>query len=431
MSREMSEGDPLADVRGRGFADRVPLATATAWVDAVAVPQAEEPVDAAMAAGRVLAAPISAPADLPAQDRAQIDGYGLRAARTVGAGDYNPLRLALAAPGDILAPGAAMPLAAGVLLPDGADAVLPFAAAQLAGDAIEVFAAVAEGAGVERRGWQGRAGTPLLAAGRVLAAAELGLLAALGAKRVRVLRRPRVAIVTAGPKTAGPKTAGPKTAGSKTAGSKSAAPRSAGAGNADDGDADRAMLQSLIARDGGVVTAMRMAEDQAAIARAILEAEADLVLVAGRSGTGLDDGAPPAVAMIGTLAIHGVALEPGGSVGLGQVGSLPVLLLPGEPTACLAAYELLAGRLIRRFGGRDPALPHRRRPVEIGRKLVSMIGVVELCPLRLVAGRAEPAGSGLVALARADGFVLVPAALEGYPPGAQVTLHLFAGTSDG
>jgi molybdopterin molybdotransferase len=85
--------------------------------------------------------------------------------------------------------------------------------------------------------------------------------------------------------------------------------------------------------------------------------------------------------------------------------------------------------ILRRLGGREPQLPHAVREVELGRKLVSAVGLVDFVQVALVAGRAEPQGSpesgGLFSAVCADGFVLVPAASEGYAPGARVGIHLY------
>jgi molybdopterin molybdotransferase len=193
------------------------------------------------------------------------------------------------------------------------------------------------------------------------------------------------------------------------------------------------MLLALIGRDGGVVEGVvPAASDRASIRIAIERPGADAILVTGRTGTGPDDDAPLALADVGDLAIHGVALRPGAAAGLGAVGAAPVILLPGDPFGCLCAYELFAGRLIRRLGGRNPDLPHPVRETEIARKIVSAIGFVEMCLVRLVNGKAEPVGwaegGGLASAALADGFVLVPAALEGYAPGARVEVRLFEPT---
>ena len=273
---------------------------------------------------------------------------------------------------------------------------MPFDATQLTGRVLEIFSTPAAGSGVERRGQQLRAGAALFEARRILRPQDVGLLRSLGIDRVRVLRAPRVRLVIAGPKKF------------------SDSPSSA--------DAVGPMLRGLIERDGAQAEIVISPEPRSeAIGQAIAAPGADVILVAGRTATGPDDEAPLALANVGELAMHGIALRPGGSTGMGVCGKAPVLLLPGDPLAALCAYELLAGRLIRSLGGRSPELPHCVRVAEVGRKIVSAIGFVDLCRVRLVEGRVEPVGSaefgGLVSSALADGFVVVPAPLEGYAPG--------------
>ncbi|HZS83589.1 MAG TPA: molybdopterin-binding protein [Stellaceae bacterium] len=389
----------MRDIRRKGFAERAAVAMAEEWIDRHASTPADEAVAVTEAVGRVLSTALAAPCDAPDTDIAGADGYAVRAADTVGAGDYNPLRLA-AATEPPLPVGGAMLIAAGAPMPRGADAILPFEVAEAKGGAIEIVAAAAEGALVEGRGQQLRAGTALFAAGHVLRPQDVGLLAALAIGAPRVVRRPRIRLVILGAKFRR-------------------------------GDADGPMLAALVARDGGIAEAVDAAPTPASIRAALLAPGADAILIAGRSGAGDDDIAPAALAEAGRLDLHGIALRPGGSAGLGEAGGVPVILLPGDPLACLCVYDLLAGRLVRRLAGRDPALPYATREVELGRKIVSAIGLLDLCRLRLVAGRAEPVGAietgGLASAARADGFVLVPEALEGYPPGARIRLHLYDG----
>ena len=114
---------------------------------------------------------------------------------------------------------------------------------------------------------------------------------------------------------------------------------------------------------------------------------------------------------------------------MGRVASVPVMLLPGAPLACFCAYELLAGRLVRRLAGRDPQLPHAVREAEVRRKMISMVGFVDVRQVRLVDGGVEPLGSaedgGLASTLQADGFVVIPGPLEGHAPGARVDVHLY------
>ena len=407
--REKKRRSLSADVRGRGFADRISLERATEWIDAHSAALRAEEIELRTAAGRVLAAAMDAERAIPATDRAGTDGYAVRSADTVGAGDYNPLELALVEADELPAASAAL-ISSGQALPRGADAILPFESARVSGatdnatlpaagsgEKLEIFGAVAEGFGVERKGQQVQAGARLLERGRVLLPQDIGLLAYLGVERVPVVRQPRVLILANGPK------------------------------RCEQGDANGPMLRALVERDGGSVVEV-MAQELEDNGFAAGDA-ADLILVAGRSGTGWDDTAALTIDRVGELAVHGAAIRPGGSAGMGVIGGAPVLLLPGDPLDCLCAYEMLAGRMVRRLGGRAAALPFAVVEAEVGRKIVSMIGVVDVCRVRLEDGRVEAIGSaesgGLASAVRADGFVVIPAPLEGYAPGARVRVYVY------
>ncbi|MGQ9366691.1 molybdopterin-binding protein [Azospirillum sp. ST 5-10] len=380
-------GSP-GDVRGRGFATRAPLEAAAAWVDTHTVALPAEA--AAPAVGRVLAQAVAAPQDRPAAATARWDGHAVRAEDTLGASAYNPLPLPAA------------PVAAGDPLPPGCDAVLPVTAAGRSPLGVEVTEAVAPGSGVLRRGEEAAAGTALLPAGRVLRPQDVALLAALGAARVALVARPRVRIVLAG----GPRGGTPETNG--------------------------ALLAALTARDGGVPEPIGpLPAERAALAEELGRPGADLLLLCGRCGIGEDDVAPLALADAGTVALHGLALRPGGSGGLGTVRGVPAVLLPGEPAAAWAVYETLAGRAVRRLAGRPAAPPHRAVVRPARRKLVSEIGLTELHRVRIAGAGVEPLASaavpGLTALARADGFVVVAPDSEGVAPGDSATVLLYDG----
>ena len=81
------------DVRMRGFARRHTVDAALAWLDAQLQPLATEIAPLRIAAGRVLAGTVVSGVDVPAFDRATMDGYAVVAGSTDGAGAYSPLSL--------------------------------------------------------------------------------------------------------------------------------------------------------------------------------------------------------------------------------------------------------------------------------------------------------------------------------------------------
>jgi molybdopterin molybdotransferase len=201
-------------------------------------------------------------------------------------------------------------------------------------------------------------------------------------------------------------------------------------------DSNGPMTRALVERDGGVIAdTLAVERTRQGIHSALGARGLDIMLVVGGTGPGNDDHAGAALTEAGELVIHGIAMEPGETCGFGRTrsGAL-VVLLPGSPPACLFSYEMLAGRAVRRLGGRDPALPYGSRLMRTARKIVSAIGMTEICPVRYASGDlVEPLPSfgetGLMAAAAADGFVVVPEASEGYPQGAPVTVYLYRSQS--
>ena len=155
-----------------------------------------------------------------------------------------------------------------------------------------------------------------------------------------------------------------------------------------------------------------------------------MILVSGGSSVGAEDHAPLILAELGELGIHGVAMRPSSPTGIGCIKDTLVLLLPGNPVSCLCAYDFFAGRAIRVMGGYSADWPYQQRSCLLHKKIVSVVGRVDFC--RIVCnneGGVEPlaisGASMLSSTTRADGFVLVPAELEGYPAGAQVNVFLY------
>jgi len=195
-------------------------------------------------------------------------------------------------------------------------------------------------------------------------------------------------------------------------------------------DSNSPMLTALIERDGGRVVEMRrVADGEAAVRTALEQADADIVLVSGGSSVGLEDHAPSLLAALGTLVFHGLALRPASPTGMGLLQKRPVFLLPGNPVSCLCAYDLLAGRAVRARAGLSPEPPYAVRTLPLARKIVSVLGRVDYVRVRIVDGCVEPlmsrGASILSSTTEADGYVLVPRDLEGWPAGTLVNVFLY------
>jgi molybdopterin molybdotransferase len=353
---------------------------------------------------------------MPGFDRAAMDGYALRGSETFGADQYNPLEFAVvgqALPGRPYAgsvgAGQAVRIMTGAPLPAGADAVLQAEAAEETAGRLRVSEAVPPGRHVGRRGEDIEPGRVVLPTGRLLRPQDVGVLASIGAEPLHVVRRPRVAVLITGDELL--------PCGSRPEGYRIV-------------DSNSVMLEALVRRDGGIpATAPLIPDKREAVGAALQGAAADVVLISGGSSVGQEDHAPRILAEQGELCVHGVALRPASPAGFGFLGGAVVFLLPGNPVSCLCAYDLFAGRAVRRLGARSVELPYRSGMLPLARKIASAVGRVDYVRVVAREGQVEPiATSGasiLSSTTRADGFVLVPRDSEGHAPGESVRVYWY------
>ncbi|MFB6171095.1 MAG: molybdopterin molybdotransferase MoeA [Haloarculaceae archaeon] len=300
----MDEGEPASrTVAAERLTDRVARASDGAGTESVAL---------ARAGGRVLAAAVTAPADVPATDRATMDGYAVAAA------DDGPRRVAGAVfpeddPPD-LAPGEAVEVATGAPLPARADAVVMREDATVA-DGRLAGPPVAPGTNVYPAGATAAAGERLFEAGRRLAPRHAALLRDVGVGTVEVRRPLSVAVLATGTEIY----------------------------EGRQPDRDSEMLCNLVRRWGHrPVRADAVPDDSAAVRQAIETAAADhdLVVTTGGTSVGRADHVVD-VLREHDLAFRGVALRPGRPVAAATVDGTPVCALPGKPIAAHVAATLV------------------------------------------------------------------------------------------
>jgi molybdopterin molybdotransferase len=410
------QGDP----RMKGFRSRTSVVELAAWIDETIKALSSElvPLDAAWS--RVLADDVIAPDAVPPFDRCAMDGYAVRAEETFGASNYAPSLfrcVGRSRPGlrceATVGRSEAVEVATGSPLPTGADAVVPVEATRRDGDTVLVAEAVPQGRHVSRRGEDVTPGTVVLSAGRVLRPQDLGVLSAVGAARVALVRSPRVVVLITGDELLPP---GTPSRGFQIA------------------DANSVMLRALLARDGGhcEVTGP-LADRRSGVREAILAAacRADLIVISGGSSAGADDHVPGIIAELGCLIAHGLALRPAGPTGVGLIKEqrLPVVMLPGNPVSCLCGYDFVAGPIVRRLGGRPGQWPYRRVTLPLTRKLSSVVGRVDYARVRVCSDHVEPLSSSgasiLTSVSDASGFVVIAEGREGYPAGAMVDVWCY------
>ena len=375
----------VADSELQRIARLTPLADVLASFDIGVGPVAPRGETVAAALGKTLAADVVAPSNHPETALALRDGFALRAEATTDATAYAPAPLSPAP----LSP-APQRIETGQPLPADADAVAAFDSIAMQGARAQALAAVAPGEGILPPGGDVAAGVVLKTTGARLRRIDAAVLLALGIERVTI-REPRVRVV---PLHA---TRIVRAAASLVA-------------NAIDAEGGLAILGKAFGPDP---------------LESVLRAEnADAVIAIGGTGSGRNDESVRTLARAGKVAYHGIGIAPGETTAFGYVGARPVLLLPGRLDAALAGWLTVGRRMLARLAFRlSEEQPFN---AELSRKVASPLGLAEVVPVRRRGFKIEPLASHylpLQTLARADGWILVPAESEGYQAGTSVPVR--------
>jgi len=364
------------------------------------LPASLTPLDAALAAllhGVEPVAPVALPlaealggvaADMPPLsayppcDVAAGDGWALRARDLVGASSYSPLPLTTSP----------VWVEAGDLMPEGCDCVVDADCVDRTGPMLQVLAEAVPGQGVRRIGGELAEGSVVIASGRRVRPLDLLVARAVGLQELNV-RRPRLRIVNI---------------------------------PAILGEAVTAQLIADNARASGtdVAGVEAAGRDAASIAAALDTSACDLLITVGGSGVGRTDATIAALTQRGEVIAHGIALQPGRTAAVGRIGNLPVIALPGAPDQALAAWWTLALPGLDRLSA---LLPRQAVTLPLRRKIASSVGLAEVVLLEERDGHWLPLAVGelsLDATARADAWLAVPGAAEGFAAGTPVDAYM-------
>ncbi len=388
-------------------------------------PLAGESVPLGRALGRVLAEDVVAAVDAPPFDRSNVDGFALRAADTLGAGDAAPKLLTLNAEviacGDAptleVAPGTATTIATGGVIPRGADAVVMIEHTELIeGEPprIEVRRAVAPGQFVSYAGSDIARGETLLRRGTRVGSREIGMLAACGLSEIAVVRRPKVAVLSTGDELVVPG-------------------RSLKAAQVY--DSNGAVVAAAVAEAGGEPLEFgAFPDDAAALEKAVRAAlgVADIVVLSGGTSKGAGDLSHTIVSKLGPpgILVHGVALKPGKPLCLGVVGEKPIVVLPGFPTSAIFTFHAYVAPVIRARAGLPPEAAETVT-ASVPVRVASELGRKEFLLVSLIDGGqgmvAFPTGKGsgaVTSFAQADGFIEIDALASSLDAGSEVQVTL-------
>jgi molybdopterin molybdotransferase len=387
-----------------------------------AMPQ-PEPIELAVldAQGLLCAEEVISQRALPAFDQAALDGYAARAEDVHGATLDVPVDLAVvgesvagASVPSSIGPGLALKVAAGAMLPSGADVVVPAVWTDEGAVRVGVHAGPPAGSYVRRAGDDVAPGDPAVQVGTPIGPAQISLLAAVGRERVLVRPRPRIAVLCAGTELVDVGTVpAPGQVVDVNSYALAAAARDAGA---------EAYRSGILPSDR-----RRLTE--------VLESQllrSDMVLIAGTFASSGFDMVQEALAELGEMRFGQVTMHPGPAQGFGRLGrdQIPVVCVPGEPVAALVSFEVFVRPAIRMMLGKRQLF---RRTVQAiaGQPLMSPLGYRQYLHgtvMRHPDGGyvVEPVGDGTEALlarmARANCLIVIDEDVTEVAAGGLVTV---------
>ncbi len=301
---------------------------------------AVERVHVRAALGRVAAADIISPLDVPAHDNSAMDGYAVRHADLSGDGEVTLKVAGSAFAGTpyagALVTGEAVRIMTGGVVPVGADTIVMQEHVKAEGDRVTIGSGHRKGQNLRRAGEDLQAGAVALLKGRRLRAAEVGLIASLGIPEIAVYRKLRVAFFSTGDELVSFGTA-------------------PGAGQIY--DSNRYTIHAMLERLGCEVLDMGVVRDDPALIEAAFSqaAEAaDVVITSGGVSVGEADFVKALLTKLGEVVFWKIAMKPGRPLAYGRVGGAHFFGLPGNPVSVMVTFYQFVRDALLKLSGQDP-----------------------------------------------------------------------------
>ena len=364
------------------------------------------------ALGTTLAEDIIADRDVPPFENSAMDGYAVRGADVMRV----PVKLrvtgAIAAgdpPWGSVSAGEAMRIMTGAPMPDLADTVVRVEDTDNGTDMVTINVRTKYGTSVRAAGEDLRKDETILRTGTVLRAAEIGVLATLGRKSVRVVPRPRIAVLSTGDEVV-----------------ELDAPLEPGQIR----DANRYSLASAARAIGATPVPLGIVRDTADDLRLALRdaaGKADVIVTSGGVSVGDHDHVKQVVDELGSMDFWSIAIRPGRPLAFGEIDGKVIFGLPGNPVSALLGFELFVRPAILKMAGRK--LLHRPRvTATFDDKLDTPSGLRFFArgiydPATNSVRTTGPQGSGILrSMALANSFIEVPETVQHLDRGATVTV---------
>ncbi|MCA9915383.1 MAG: molybdopterin molybdotransferase MoeA, partial [Anaerolineae bacterium] len=373
---------------------------------------------------RVLAEEITSDIDLPPFDNSAMDGFAIYAE------DSEPAPVTLqvtmdiragAAPQTTLQRGQAARIMTGAPVPPGANAVIPVEDtdndfsqldAQPMPSTVTLHKTVTIGNSIRKAGESIYNGQKVLQPGRIIGAAEIGMLASLGHAIVSVVRKPRVVILGTGDELI---------------------PVDQPLAPGQIHDSNSYTLAALVQQHGGEAIRLPIAADEPGAIRALFQAalaqEPDLLISSAGVSVGAADYVRTILEELGSLQFWRINMRPGKPLVFGNIQGVPFFGLPGNPVSAMVTFDVIVRPALLKLAGR----PDTARYVETvvaetmhsdGRRTFARVSLQEQDGRWLARETGTQSSGALVSMLLADGLLIIPEGIEQLEAGSSATVRL-------
>lgn len=362
---------------------------------------------------RVLAEDIKSTLDVPAFDRAAMDGYAVRSEDLEEPGMLKIIGKALAGVPfkGAVKKGECVEIATGAPMPKGTDAVVMVEVAVVVGQAVSFKSPVSKGDNVGLKAEDIGKGDVVLKRGTVMGPGQIAAIAIIGKAKIKVARRPKVLIFTTGDEIVTP---GKQLKQGQVY------------------DCNSYAMMTIARRAGAEVTYRPNVKDTLpSLTKALSEAATkyDLIVFSGGTSVGARDYAREAVAELGRVHVHGVAIKPGKPVLFGSIKKCGVFGMPGYPTSCLLTAKLFLAPAIR-WLSHNHFHERRRKTVTLGHEVKQDKTKQLLLPVRVddhdVAWSTFKSSGAITSLSSSVGYIEIDAGDGVLAKGAEAELRVIS-----
>ena len=381
--------------------------------------------------GLATAERVASPEDNPPFANSAVDGFAVRASDTRKASKDNPAQFTVVAnrpaghmDATRIQPGQATRIMTGAPIPEGADTIVMLedtdswddrtGRSRSDGSTVAIYRPAEPGQHVRPRGEGIHSGDTLLEPGHVIRSAEIGLLVSVGLETIQVHPKPRVAVLSSGDEIVPPD-------------------RQPGPGQIRDSNRP-ALLAALERRGFQPIDLGLIPDDETRLTQAIQQGvrEADFLISSGGVSVGDRDLTHRVLSRLGKVDAFKVAMKPGKPQVFGEVENVPVYGLPGNPVSALVVFDVFVLPALRKLSGwgdvlRPLFMARLERPIQRKGSRTEFIRVrLETENGGWMARSTGPQGSGILSsMTRANGYAILPAAVEHLEAGADVLCMLW------